>query len=78
MKYLLISVIRLYQKLPLSTHQQCRFVPTCSQYAIEAIETYGALKGSFFTIKRIFRCHPLGNFGYDPVPLKKECLHEEK
>jgi len=67
-------MIRLYQRIPFSSHRQCRFLPTCSNYALEAIEVYGAWKGSFLTIKRILRCHPFGSSGYDPVPLKKEKL----
>jgi len=46
----------------------CRFTPTCSQYAIEAIEKYGALKGGWLAFKRILRCHPGNPGGYDPVP----------
>lgn len=46
----------------------CRFYPSCSQYAIEAIEKYGAMKGSFLAIRRILKCHPLNPGGYDPVP----------
>ncbi len=46
----------------------CRYVPTCSQYAIEALQKYGALKGGWLAIKRICRCHPWGGSGYDPVP----------
>jgi hypothetical protein len=45
----------------------CRFYPTCSQYAIEAIEKYGALKGTLISIKRILRCHPFNKGGYDPL-----------
>ena len=46
----------------------CRFVPTCSEYAIQAIKKYGSLKGTYLAIKRILRCHPWGGSGYDPVP----------
>ncbi len=46
----------------------CRYEPTCSRYSFEAIERYGVLKGSWFTVKRLSRCHPLGGRGYDPVP----------
>jgi putative membrane protein insertion efficiency factor len=46
----------------------CRYTPTCSAYAVEAIEKYGALKGSWLTLKRLLRCHPFGGSGYDPVP----------
>jgi len=48
--------------------KQCRFIPTCSQYGIEAIQKHGALKGSWLTLKRIVRCNPWGGSGYDPVP----------
>ena len=67
MKKLLIKLITGYQNMPLASHGLCRFYPTCSNYAIEAIEIYGPLKGSFLTIKRILRCNPLGGKGYDPV-----------
>ena len=72
MKRILISIINLYQKIPFSSHSKCRFIPTCSNYAKEAIETHGVIKGTYLTIKRILRCHPFGKKGYDPVPLKKE------
>ena len=74
MKYILIGIIRIYQLLPFSSHKKCRFIPTCSNYGIEAINTYGALKGGILTIKRILRCNPFNKkYGYDPVPkeLKK-------
>ena len=77
MKYLMISIINIYQKIPFSSHKQCRFIPTCSNYAKEAILTYGSFKGTYLAIKRILKCNPLGPSGYDPVPLKKEKKHEK-
>ena len=68
----LVRIIKLYQKMPLSSHSYCKFQPTCSNYAIEAIEEYGNIKGSYLAIKRILRCNPLGPSGYDPVPLKEK------
>ena len=59
--------------MPLASHRQCRFIPTCSEYAKEAIMVYGVFKGTFLAIKRILRCHPGGAYGLDPVP-KKENL----
>jgi len=50
----------------------CRFMPTCSEYAMESLKVYGILKGIFLTIKRIGKCHPWGNHGYDPIPTKME------
>lgn len=50
------------------TPPSCRYTPTCSQYALEAIQKYGAIKGTWLAIKRISRCHPWGGSGYDPVP----------
>ena len=78
MKRILISIINFYQKLPLSSHSMCRYVPTCSSYAKESINTYGAIYGSFLAIKRILRCNPFSNAPlYDPVPLKKERKNEK-
>ena len=68
MRYISIKLIEFYQKLPLNTHNKCRFYPTCSNYAIEALEKYGFFKGWFLAIKRIIRCNPFGKKGYDPVP----------
>lgn len=68
---LMLGAIRLYQ-LTLSpwVGRECRYLPTCSQYAAEAIERHGALKGGYLTIMRLARCHPLGGRGYDPVPIE--------
>ncbi|MBR7183310.1 MAG: membrane protein insertion efficiency factor YidD [Alistipes sp.] len=65
----LIALVRFYQLCisPL-TPASCRFTPTCSQYALEALKKYGAIKGGYLTLKRIARCHPWGGSGYDPVP----------
>ena len=65
----LILLVRFYQKF-ISPYEPscCRFTPTCSQYALEALRKYGPLKGSWLAFKRIIRCHPWGGSGYDPVP----------
>ena len=69
MKKFVISAIRFYQReiSPLSP-PRCRYIPTCSQYALEAGEKYGAIKGTFLATKRILRCNPFHKGGYDPVP----------
>lgn len=67
MKKSLIFLIRVYQRIPGPWHNYCRHIPTCSNYAIEAINQYGSIKGSYLSIKRILRCNPLGTSGYDPV-----------
>ncbi len=71
MKYIIIFLIKVYQKIPGPWHDCCRFEPSCSNYAIEALEEYGFFKGSILSFKRILRCNPLNKGGYDPV-LKKE------
>ena len=73
MKYVLIQCIELYRKYlsPLKS-TKCPYYPSCSQYGIEAIERYGALKGGLLALWRILRCNPLSKGGYDPVPLKKD------
>lgn len=67
MKILLLGMIKVYQMTPGPWHKLCRHIPTCSNYAIEAIIEYGALKGSIMAIKRILKCNPFGTSGYDPV-----------
>ena len=73
---LLILLVKIYQKIisPLLP-KTCRFYPTCSHYAVEAIQTHGPRRGSFLAVKRILRCHPLNPGGWDPVPPKID--HQE-
>ncbi|GHV44541.1 putative membrane protein insertion efficiency factor [Clostridia bacterium] len=69
MKGLLIWLITLYRRLvsPLK-RPSCRFEPTCSRYALQAVERYGAVRGGYLALRRIARCHPWNAGGYDPVP----------
>ena len=71
MKKILIILIKGYKKFlsPLK-RPCCRFYPTCSAYAIEALEKHGVFKGGFLAIKRVLRCHPFSEGGFDPVPEK--------
>ena len=73
MKKLIIKIIRFYQKKisPLFG-PRCRYYPTCSQYAVEAVERFGAFKGSILAVLRLLRCNPFFPGGYDPVPEKKK------
>ena len=68
----IIIIIRIYQ-LTISPllGSNCRFIPTCSEYATESLKSYGLIKGSFLTLKRIGKCHPWGGNGYDPIPTKE-------
>ena len=69
MKKVILAMIRFYQKaVSPYTRPCCRFTPTCSQYAVEALRKYGPVKGGWLTLKRLARCHPWGGSGYDPVP----------
>mgnify|MGYP000809596539 FL=1 len=72
MKRILLAIIRFYRTSvsPL-TASHCKYIPTCSQYGIEAIERFGAIKGTGLAVWRILRCNPWGGHGYDPVPEKK-------
>ena len=69
--YLLIIIVKIYQLFisPI-IGQNCRYLPTCSEYTIECLEKFGIIKGTFLSLKRISKCHPWGNHGYDPVPNK--------
>lgn len=74
MKRIIIFIIHCYQIIPFASHSLCRFSPTCSEYMIEAIEVFGIKKGIKMGLKRLKRCHPKGDFGYDPVPKEGENL----
>ncbi|MCF7890364.1 membrane protein insertion efficiency factor YidD [Candidatus Bipolaricaulota bacterium] len=76
LKVVLLKVIKFYQKaVSPSLPNTCRFYPSCSEYSKQAIEEYGAIKGTYMAIKRVLRCHPLNSGGYDPLP--KEDGEEE-
>ncbi|NLT02864.1 MAG: membrane protein insertion efficiency factor YidD [Bacteroidales bacterium] len=64
-----LALIRFYQvAISPMTQSSCRYTPTCSQYALEAVRKYGPFKGGWLAIRRLARCHPWGGHGYDPVP----------
>lgn len=74
MKKIILSIIRFYQKyISRFIGKNCIFTPTCSMYTYEAIELHGVIKGSWLGIKRICRCHPYSQGGYNPVPPVKKC-----
>jgi uncharacterized protein len=64
----LVGAIRLYQAARFNRPSPCRFVPSCSAYAVESIQTHGVLRGSLLSIRRLGRCRPAGGRGFDPVP----------
>lgn len=69
MKFILLKLIRFYQRyISRYTPPRCRFYPTCSQYGYEAINRFGAIKGTWLTVKRILKCQPFHPGGVDPVP----------
>lgn len=68
MKTFFLFLINIYQKFSRLTPPRCRFYPTCSEYTKQAIIKYGVLKGGWLGVKRIVRCHPFNEGGYDPVP----------
>ena len=68
--FIFIGLVKLYIKFisPLKRTGCCRYIPTCSQYALEALQKYGPFKGSYLAVRRILRCNPFHEGGYDPVP----------
>lgn len=72
MKKLLIKLIKKYQQIPFKSHDSCKFIPTCSNYMIEALETYGLSKGLYLGTRRLIKCNPFtkNEYKYDPVPKK--------
>jgi putative membrane protein insertion efficiency factor len=78
MKTAALFLIKCYQAVSAGLPPRCRFQPSCSAYAYQAIENYGFFKGSFLAFKRIIRCHPFCEGGIDPVPDKNKETHERK
>ena len=71
MKYVVIWLIKLYQKIPGPWHNNCKFQPTCSNYAIGVLKEFGFFKGIYLMIKRLLKCNPWSKGGYDPIPVNK-------
>ena len=65
------GLIRVYQRLTAGRPSPCRFDPSCSTFALEALERHGAVRGTWLSIRRLSRCHPWGGMGWDPVPERK-------
>jgi len=77
MKQCALFLISIYRKFSSVTPPRCRFYPTCSAYAYEAIEKFGFFKGCFLAFKRLLKCHPFHKGGFDPVPEKLKCEREK-
>ena len=75
----LLALLRGYKKyISPALGNNCRFLPTCSEYAMQAIEVHGVLKGGLLSLWRVLRCNPLGRYGYDPVPEKGRWRSDER
>jgi putative membrane protein insertion efficiency factor len=72
MKYFALLLIKCYKLVSQAVPSRCRFQPSCSSYVYQSIEVYGFLKGSYLAFKRVVRCHPFCDGGFDPVPLPKK------
>lgn len=71
MKNSLIKLIKFYQRMPFKSHNNCKYFPTCSNYALAVINDFGVLKGCLLTIKRILKCNPFSKGGIDMPPVKE-------
>lgn len=69
--WLLLGLVRVYRATAIARTPRCRFLPTCSGYALEALRTHGALRGAWLAVRRVGRCHPWNPGGFDPVPPRK-------
>ena len=72
MRYIVIFLIRVYQRIPGPWHKYCKYQPTCSDYAIGVLMEWGFFKGLYLSIRRILKCNPKSYGGYDPIPLRGE------
>lgn len=72
MKELIIKLIKLYQKTPSKIHSSCKYIPSCSNYAISVLNEFGLIKGLFLTIKRILKCNPFSKGGIDLPPKRRD------
>ena len=73
MSKLMIFLINCYQKLPLSSHSACKYIPTCSEYSKQAYKEYGFFRGTHLTLKRLLKCTPWNHSDiYDPVPTRRK------
>ena len=70
MKTILLAIVRLYRVIPKWGPSPCRFAPSCSAYALDALQQYGAVRGLWLTLRRLGRCHPFSAGGFDPVPAR--------
>jgi len=77
MKYVLIFLIKVYQKIPGPWHSYCKHLPTCSDYAIGVLYEFGFIKGTYLSIKRILKCNHWNKGGYDPIPLKEGGIYDK-
>ena len=73
MRFLVLT----YQNLRAGRPSPCRFEPSCSSYALEAIETHGAIRGAWLAVRRVARCNPFGGSGWDPVPLRSDSANSD-